>query len=135
MGFPTTWGQAANVRLSTIARGAVRRAVEQEGAWVAPLPPCRAAVRYSAGYDEATASRMAPADSFGRRILLTAPHFEIRLEPGERWRPRGVTFYRSSADQAARVLKAEWGSDIFTELSPEQARAVTAAILGPLGDG
>jgi hypothetical protein len=77
---------------------------------------------------------MPSADAFGRRLVLTAPHFEIRVGPGDRWRPAGATFYRSSPDQAARVVREEWGSDIFIELSPQQAHEVAQAILGPLGD-
>lgn len=135
MSFPENWGQAASQRLATMARGTVRRAMEREGTWSTPLPSLRAAVRYSAGYDAASAGRMAPADTYGRRILLTSPHFEVQVGPGERWRPAGATFYRVRAEEAARLLKDEWGSDIFTELSPAAAHAVAATLLGPLGDG
>jgi hypothetical protein len=134
MSFPKNWNQAASHRLATIAQGTVHRALGQEGTWSATLPSLRAAVRYSAGYDAATADRMAPADAFGRRVVLTRPHFEIQVEPGQRWRPAGAIFYRVRAEEAAQLLKAEWGSAIFTELSPQAAHQVTEMILGPLGD-
>ena len=133
MGFPSNWGQAASLRLTSMARGTVQHAIDQAGDWTTPLP-LRAVLRYSAGYDAATAGRMAPADTDGRCILLTCPHFEIQVAPGERWRPTGATFYRVRPAEAARVLKREWGSAIFTELSPEEAHAVAEEILASAGD-
>ena len=134
MSFPKNWGQDASLRLTSMARKTVQHATNHAGDWTTPLPQLQATVRYSAGYDATTAGRMAPADTDGRRILLTHPHFEIQVAPGERWRPTGATFYRVRPEQAARVLKREWGSVIFTELSPEAAHAVAAAIIGPAGD-
>ena len=77
---------------------------------------------------------MPPAEAFGRRLRLTAPHVEIRVGPGDRWRPAGATVYRASPEQAARVVREEWGSAIVTELSPQQAHEVAQELLGPLGD-
>lgn len=134
MGFPVNWGQDAADRLAALARRTVRLAMEQVGTWGVPSPRLRAAVRYSAGYDVATAARMAPVDTFGRRVCLTAPHFEIRVDPGGDWRPAGATFYQVGPERAARVLSGEWASAIFAEPSPVEARAVTEALLGPLGD-
>jgi hypothetical protein len=135
MSFPANWSPEASHRLVTIAHAAVRLAVEQEGTWITLLPRLRAAVRYSSGYAAATAAGMAPTDSFGRSLLLTAPHFEVRVGPGERWRPTGATFYRSTAHQAARVIKDEWGSDLFFEVPAEEAHAVATLILAHPGDG
>jgi hypothetical protein len=132
MSFPENWGHDAAQRLIAIARGTVRHATEQEGEWLTPLPQLRTVVRYSAGYDAVTASHMAPADTFGRHVLLSAPHFEVRVRPGKRWWPAGATIYRTGADQAVRVLKEVWGSDIFSELSPAEASTVAAVILGPV---
>ncbi len=134
MGFPGNWGQAASLRLTAMARGTVQHAVDHAEDWTTPLPGLPATLRYSAGYDAATAGRMAPADTDGRCILLTCPHFEIQVAPGERWRPTGATFYRVRPAEAARILKREWGSVIFTELSPEAAHAVAEEILGCAGD-
>ena len=62
-----------------IAQGTVQRASEHTEDWITPLPQLQATVRYSAGYDAATTGRMAPADTDGRCILLTSPHFEIQV--------------------------------------------------------
>jgi hypothetical protein len=134
MSFPTNWGQDAANRLARIAQRTVRLAMEQEGTWTTSLARLRATVRRSAGYEAATAGQTGPADTDGRCLALTAPHFEIRVGPGAHWRPAGAIFYRSRPEQAARVLKDEWGSDIFFELSPQEAQAVAEEILGPLGD-